>query len=136
MPHKSYLAKIHILFKETSLKAHKSEIVSSFSAGRTDSCAYLKDSEALELITYLDSKKNEADTNFKAAAKMKNKIIAMAHELGWKQPDGKIDMSVLNNWCSRYSYLKKELDAYTYKELPKLLTQFEKGPYLSYIKKV
>lgn len=51
----------------------------------------------------------------------------MAHEMNWHiAGTTKIDMKRLDGWCSRFSYKKKHLDSYTYKELPTLVSQFEK----------
>lgn len=136
MPQQSYLAKIHILFKETGMLAFKRDIVSSFCSSGSESSRHLTDTEALELITYLDSLKVNKPTEIVAAHNMKLKLIAMAHELGWKMPNGKINIKSLDDWCLKFSYLRKKMDDYTYRELPKLITQFEQGPYRSFLKRI
>lgn len=59
------------------------------------------------------------------AAKMRRKILSMAHELNWELDNGKIDMDRVNRWCIQYGYLGKPLDQYRTAELPALVFAFE-----------
>lgn len=128
----SQIACIHTLLSKQGLKDDKRSIISSFTAGRTDSVKEMKNDEAAALIGHLKS----MDPEEKSADKMRNKIISMAHEMGWRLPDTtKIDMKHVNGWMRSKSYLKKDLDAYRYNELPKLVSQFEEV-YKSYLNKV
>jgi hypothetical protein len=71
------------------------------------------------------------------------KLFAMVFELGWAPEgmvagkDGKLvakrDYKSFHEWVIKYGYLKKPLNRYTYNELPKLVSQFEMGPYKSYL---
>lgn len=56
--------------------------------------------------------------------KMQRSILSMAHQINWKQPDGKVDMAAINTWCQTHGYLHKKFNAYSYDELPKLVHQF------------
>jgi len=76
--------------------------------------------EATDMIKHL----KELDPENAKADKMRKKILSMAHEMNWRV-NGKVNMKAIDTWCRNYSYLKKSLDRYTYKELPKLVSQFE-----------
>lgn len=110
----------------------KEELIYTHTDGRTTSIRGLSKQEAAQVITSLSSGHNVEQS---PAAKMRRKILSMAHELNWKLPGGRIDMQHVNDWCSTYGYLKKDLDRYTESELPTLVTQFE-AAYLTHLKKV
>ena len=130
-----------IINKNPNLKAAKEDIVSEVSKGRTTSVAALLFAEADSLIKGL-----QKETSFKKEVnkadpchKMRGKILSHAHELGWHKKDSngnmirdpttnkpKIDFDRVNEWCTKYGYLKKKLDKYTYAELPKMVGQFKK----------
>ncbi len=136
-----------ILGKTPRLKEMKDDIISGASNGRTTSVKDLTMAEARMLITGLNNQQpaqsRTVDTN-DPRFKMRGKIMAMAHELGWHQKDAngkpvivngkmKLDYERLNNWCIQYGYLHKKLDDYSYKELPSMITQFQKV-YKDYLK--
>jgi hypothetical protein len=105
-------------------KDEKAMMVEGFSDGRCTSSKDLFSSEAIEIIKHLKS----FDPEESKATKMRKKIFYYAHEMHWQiKKDGKllIDPKRVDDWCIKYSYLKKKLDRYTYKELPKLVSQFE-----------
>jgi hypothetical protein len=73
-----------------------------------------------------------------AAERMRRKIIACAHQLGWQKtvpnPDPfngaetkKVaDMKAINSFCKDKGSIKKNtLNDYTLEELPTMVTQFE-----------
>lgn len=113
-------------------KDTKALMVNGFSAGRCTSTKDLYDEEAVLMLGHLQ--KN--DPNREAMERMKGKIFYYCHEMAWTKPgkSGKpvVDMKRLDNWCLHFSYLKKKLDWYNFKQLPKLVTQFE-NVYKSYI---
>lgn len=132
------LKAIHALLNAAGLKDEKESIVDSFSGGRTVHVGELSKGEAMALIGHLKS----LDSTAQRADKMRNKILSMAHEMGWeKEVDNRqlakgkkpIDMQRVNNWCVKYGYLHKRLDAYNYNELPRLVTQME-GVYKDHLK--
>ena len=121
---------IFALLNKTGLMAQKENLVLGFSGGRTATTKDLYNDEINDLIRYLKTQdKDEA-----GAEKMRRKIIAMAHRLGWEHENGKVDMQRLDAWCVNKGYLKKKLNQYLYNELPKLVWQF-KETYGFYIKK-
>lgn len=140
MANKEQIKAIYTLLGKFSLRDEKESIVRSFTANRTASTRAMKPAEAAALIGHLKSM-DVADTR---SDKMRNKILSMAHEMGWEINgqwiivDGKkkkrIDIKHVNNWCVSYGYLHKELDAHSYQELPKLVSQFE-GVYKDYLKR-
>ncbi|TAN18810.1 MAG: hypothetical protein EPN37_04420 [Chitinophagaceae bacterium] len=113
-------------------------LIHSFTHGRSESSHDLKEEEASDMIRYVGSLLEEENR----AEKMRRKIISMAHEMGWKMERGrdgairrKADMKRINDWCQKYGYLHKSLNAYKYKELPALVHQFERM-YLEFLKRV
>lgn len=115
------IRKIHTLLGQHDLRDEKDSIVLAFTANKTNSVRAMSFHEAKALIGHLVS----LDPEEKSITKMRNKIISIAYDMNWKLPNEKIDLDRLNGWCLHKSYLKKKLDAYTYSELPKLVTQFE-----------
>ena len=136
------LRAIHALLGDHGLRDDKASIVQAFTGGRTTHSSEMSIREAAALIGHLKSL-NPINGR---ADKMRNKILSMAHEMGWTVPSSglqppsphgegkqKVDMAHVNNWCLAKSYLKKKLDDYEYAELPKLVTQFEQV-YKSHLK--
>lgn len=118
------------LLGKFGLRDEKESIVNAFTGGRTTSTKVMSDKEAVALIAHLQS----LDTDVASAEKMRNKILYYGHEMNWRLPGTeRIDMQRVNNWCIKFGYLKKPLDAHTQKELPQLLSQFEQV-YKSYLK--
>ena len=113
-------------------KDDKQMMVSGFSNGRCTSSKDLYMDEAALMISHLKS----MDPDEATAEKMRRKIISMAHEMHWETSPGRADMKAIDTWCRKFGYLKKSLDNYHYRELPKLVTQFEQGPYRHFIKSV
>ena len=120
---KSQLICINTLISKLQLQKEKKDMVNGFSSGRTETSKELSFDEATAMISYLKSR----DPDEKRSENMKNYIIQMAHQMFWHLPNTrKIDMKRLNNWCIKFGYLHKKLDDHSYKELPTLVTQFEK----------
>ena len=124
------LQAIHAVLHAQGLLHQKANIISGLTLGRTESSKELTHAEASFLLADLNKNKVSKDDG----KKMRNKILAMAHELGWvgtKQvvtPTGLKtvnDYSNVDAWMLQRSYLHKKLFDYTYSELPKLVTQFE-----------
>jgi hypothetical protein len=124
---------LHGLLNKAGLMPQKADLVTSFTKGRSESSKELTNDEAKEMITYLTSITDASDA---ASQKMRRRIISMAHEMHWHLPGTQaINMQRLNEWCENFSYDKKKLNAYTYNELPKLVTQF-KIVYKDYLSKL
>ncbi len=111
----------------------KAELMLRYSKGRTDTTTGLYITEARQLLTDLNKLLN--NNTPPPGEKMRKNIIAMAHEMKWQLPNGKIDMQRVNGWCAKFGYLHKKLNEYTADELPQLVTQF-KNVYKSYLKGV
>ena len=124
---KAQLIAINTLISKLGISPEqKKTMVSGFTGGRSTSTRDLLKSEAVGLISHLKS----LDPDEKKAERMRRKIISLAHELHWhKSGTTSIDMLKVDGWCKKYSYLKKALNSYTLQELPKLVTQFQLGPY-------
>lgn len=135
MSNQGQVKKIYTLLGKNNLRDEKENIVSAFTAGRTNSVRKMKESEAAALIGHLVS----LDPTDNSSTKMRNKIISMGYEMRWTKPSSSgvnsIDMDHINNWCISKGYLHKKLDDYTYKELPKLVSQFEEV-YKSYLNSI
>lgn len=117
---------IHALLNSTGMMQQKKNIIMGFTGGRSDSSKGLTYEEAGAMLVYLKSQD--------AAHKMRRKIIKLAHEIDWKKPGSNmIDLHAIDNWCKKYGYGHKGLNEYTTVELPKLVTQFENGPYRHYL---
>ena len=142
---------IHTLLSKTGLQEQKRSMISDVSYGRTESTTKLTYQEAAELIGYLqkgsreDGKTGRQEVDQKII-RMRKKFFAMCFEIGWivdKQvidDNGKLvmkkDYETVNKWLLKFGYLHQELNKYTNKELPKLLSQFEFGPYKQYMEKL
>lgn len=122
-----------------NLMHDKANIISSFTNGRSTSSKDLTVQEANELLAAFNTKPAIDDD---PRSPMIKKLFKMAHQLGWIKKHTvatncglfeKNDNSQLYGWVLKYGYLKKELRAYTYSELPKLVSQLEFGAYKSYI---
>lgn len=112
--------------------------------GRTGSTKELSQKEAFALIDGLVKALRQAqgDSTWqqrnKAMDKMRRKIIGYAREMGWWLPGEMrvVDMERINGWCCKYGFGHKPINRYSYDELPKLVSQFEQGPYKHYLNKV
>jgi hypothetical protein len=106
-----------------------------YSDQRTEHIGQLTMPEANLLIKNLmpvakNGQTNEHIARAEACNTMRRKIISMGREMGWHTTDhrtGKLkaNMERVENWCQEYGYLHKGLNAYTFEELPKLVTQME-----------
>lgn len=134
---------INAILAKKGILEDKAALIGSFTEGRTEHSSELTTLEANGLIEMLKKDFIPSMEDLRKE-RMQRKVLAMAHELGWIKRskviiDGKMatkaDYTAINNWMVTYSYLKKPLREYSYEELPKLITQFEKGPYAHYISK-
>ncbi len=118
---------IHAILNKLGMIDEKAGLVSDFTNGRTTSSREMTFAEAFSLTGYLRTLQPTENSSIK----MRNKILSMAHELGWELNEytrggkKKIDMNHLNNWCIKHGHAKKKLDKYTNAELPMLVSQME-----------
>lgn len=131
---------LHALLHSTGLLHRKAELVEGFTRGRSSSSKDMNHYEAIDMINYLQAQPKAhlaslTTSDDKAAAdKMRKKIISLAWQMNWTK-DGRADMARISHWAEQYGYLHKPLNNYTYKELPKLLTQFQ-AIFKSYLKSI
>lgn len=101
----------------------KKELVLSATDGRTDSIRAMHTSEAIALLSNLNGQADNYEPGTKQ--KMKRKVLAIAHDLGWELPDGKVDMKRVNGYCLTRSEAKKTFNDLTVKELESVVKQFQ-----------
>lgn len=121
-------SQLHAICSKLGIDAElKAEMVWEYTKGRETSTAELQIDECQAMINHLNhlAKNKGADPDFIKADKMRKKIISIAHEMNWKLANQKIDMKRLNKFCQDRTYGHKNLDEYTLRELPELVTQFE-----------
>ncbi|MGY6521992.1 MAG: hypothetical protein ACXIUD_09705 [Mongoliitalea sp.] len=120
---------VRMLLGKAGLADQKEEIVLQVSEGRTKHLRDLTQEEAKILIGMLNSEDKAVKD------RMVNKLISMAHEMGWTKEPGKINMEQVNGWAIKYGPVKKKPDHMTIKELAATVTAFEKV-YLKFLKGV
>ena len=118
---------VRFLMSKAGLSEQKEELVKHVSGDRTSHLSELTQAETKVLIGILNSE----DQTVKD--RMVNKMISMAHEMGWESEPGKVNMGKLNAWCMKYGSVKKKPDHMSIKELAATVTAFEKV-YLSFLK--
>ncbi|OKL40277.1 hypothetical protein [Pontibacter flavimaris] len=123
--------KLHLLLNKAGLAAEKPDLVAFYTNGRTSSSRDMYFHEAQKLIVYLESiTSNSASTPTDRADTMRKKVIAICYELGWIEPtdspeERKINMAVIDGFLKKRGYIKKPLNEFTVRELPRLISQFE-----------
>jgi hypothetical protein len=125
---------LHLLLSQTGLLPQKADLVAGFTNGRTEHSSEMTTVEVIDLIKYLKAQKKgeiQAEKRIGKEEKMRRKIIAIAHQMGWKK-QGKADMERINNWCLQ-QFGKKPLNGYTLKELTKLISIFENKVYKQFL---
>jgi hypothetical protein len=113
------------LLNQHRLIEQREEITWEVSSGRTSKLSELNYTETNSLIKRLQG---GASRN-----RMVGKILSMAHEMGWETDGGKVDMGRINGWMVKYSPKHKKLDQVPDRELPAVVTAFEKV-YESFLK--
>lgn len=106
------------LLINAGLHDQKEELVHQYTDGRTTHLTDMTHEETQAIIKSL-----RGDDPKEA---MCNKILSLAHDMQWKTSSGKVDMKRINGWCMKFSKLKKPFNEFTEKELPELVTAFEK----------
>jgi len=121
-----------ILLRKADLHDCKASVVKMHTRCRAESLKKLTRAEADQLIRNLLELFPQPE--FEKAARMRKKILAQCREMRWEK-DGQPDYERLNQWCLKYGFLRKPMNEYSEKELPKLVSQFEEV-YKSYLKKL
>lgn len=116
----SQLAFISVLMKKNGFSPESvAQMCQEVSFGDTDRPEELNTHKCSKLIEMLNFR------NPSVPDKMRKRILSMAHELGWRTPDHKVDVARVDRWCRDYGYLKKGFNDHARFELPKLVSQFE-----------
>jgi hypothetical protein len=134
---KTQIAAFHAILNEHKLYDDKQNIVEQISNGRTRSVSALTRDEAMHWINAMNKALRQAQgiNPMDERQKMLKYIIAMAHEIGMIKKQLRVmkeggtkevnNYDDLHAWIKKYGYLKKDLNKYSYAELPKLVTAFE-----------
>ena len=125
------LQQLHAILAKKGLMDEKATMVQAISDGAHTSSKDLSVGQLSALITQLNSGAQVVAAP--AGDKQRKHIISMAHEMGWKLPDGKVDMHRINNWCIKYGHLHVRLNDYEGEELSRLVTTFKKKVYAQFI---
>lgn len=114
---------LHALIGKLGIgKETKEDLVYQYTAGRECSSSKMTVAECQALINHLNVlAKGKSDVT----DKQRKKILSICHEMNWRTENGKVDFARLKEYLLKYGYLHKELNNYTDKEIPKLVTQFE-----------
>jgi hypothetical protein len=113
------LKQLHTLLSKLGLVAYKQDMMDwACTDGRyPTSSKELYQTEAQVIIGELMKRDIKAD-------KMRKKVIANCRQAGMSI-NGKADMDRINAWVLKYGQSKKELNKYTWHELPTLINQSE-----------
>ncbi|CAN5309619.1 hypothetical protein BH09BAC1_BH09BAC1_14330 [soil metagenome] len=126
----------------------KGQLVYEFTNGRTSSSSEMEATECRYLISHLAEKEHQMKLATKEpqkpkpinqnrkedkekANKMRRKVFAFCHQLGWYVPglfkDGKpvLDYVRIDKFCIASGHAHKALNDYKVDELPMLVSQFE-----------
>jgi hypothetical protein len=127
------IIKFHALLRNLNLEEDdKRALIADYTGGRSDRTNDMTFAEAKEMISFLAKQAGEAPTRSVAersqSDKMRKKIIAIAYQLGWTLPNEGIDLSKIDKFITKYPICDRKINTlndYTYKELPKVVSQFQ-----------
>ena len=111
-----------ILTKKQISEELKEEMVLEATNNRTSSIREMYTREAIGMIKALNGEKDDFEER---KNRMRRKVLAIAHELGWEHADGKVDMTRVNEYCKTRGNAKKNFNWYNMKELQTLIIQFK-----------
>lgn len=123
---------LHAILAKRGMMDVKQQIVSDSTGGRTEHSSDMQIGEITDLLTRLNKGAEiRLSADQEAGNRMRRRMLSMCYTLGWtklniRQFKQTVDLDRLNAWCEKYGYLHKPLNAYTYDELPALVSQFEK----------
>ena len=126
--YKRYFA-IEKKLKNQGINMSRSELIETFTEGKKSGLTELSPREYNEFIQWLNRLKSQStqqDWQNTPENKMRRKIISLFKKMNYITTDNRANMPAINNWCKKYGYLHKELNAYTITELPKLVSQVER----------
>jgi len=116
--------RLHGLLMHMGLMQTKEDLVSSFTNHRTTHSSEMTFDECDTLIKHLGD--NQPVHKKGSKDKMRKKIIGIAHDMGWKLEDGKIDLERIDAFLlSTKSANKKKLNDLKHDQLQLAIHQFE-----------
>jgi len=122
--------------KQNGFDGTREDLILQFTDNAKTSLKSLTSHEYREFLIFLNQMVNKGATyNYNKENRQRKKIISMFHKMGYKLPNGQIDMVHLNEWCNSHGHLHQPLMCYKGADLTKLVTQAEKY-YESFIKSV
>ncbi len=134
--------KFFMLLRTANGTDQKADLVNRFTEGRTNSSREMTDEEITKAIEYIEFMIGgmEPSEDFKRGDRMRKRIMSLCHQYGYTRYDEKkrknvVDLDRLESWMIKYSYLHKSLNKYKYKELPRLVVQFQNVVY-SYLNQI
>jgi hypothetical protein len=110
----------------------KRELIHRVSEGKFLHTEDLTNKQLDQLIDHVNECTNFKATN--APDRMRKKIIHYCHLMRWYTDDGKLDWERINAFCKKSGHAHKNLNDYTTKELPTLVSQWEEV-YKSFLRK-
>lgn len=123
MDKKQKLRILHAFLAKNDLMEEKKSIILEHTKQRTDSAGQMNELELSSLIDFFSRSK---PSNKESANNMRRKIIAICASTMKMVKEGKPDMTRIYDFVEENGYLSKEFNQYSYDELPKLVSQFEK----------
>lgn len=127
--------RLYGLFHDTGTEKYRHDMVLDVTHGRTENSADLSNLEADELISHLEKliQKPHGPTRSGVDYKgqqQRRRILSLCYNIGWVKwseaaQKHQVDFDRLNGWMLKYGYLHKSLNDYSYKELQRLIVQFE-----------
>ena len=100
----------------------KEALITRYTGGRTSKISEMHYDEALRLIQKIDEDAYKA----MKADRMRKKILHLCHLMQWyEKGTTKLDFKRIDAFCIERGWKHKPFNAYTYEELPTLVTQFE-----------
>jgi len=134
--------KFFMLLRNANSIHLKDEIVSRFTNGRTTSSREMNTEEIIKANDCIELMIGGPvpGEDFKKGERMRRRIMSLCHQYGYTKFNvemGKhiVDLERLDAWMLKYGYLHKSLNNYKYKELPRLVGQFQRVVY-SYLNKL
>lgn len=117
------------MLNKLNMQDMKDDLVMQASNSRTTHSTELTISEMRGLLEHLGGKQDN-EAMLKRSNMMRRRIYSMCYTLGWVKYDETekryiVDKDRLDGWLIKFGYLHKDLQQYEYRELPKLVTQFE-----------
>ena len=111
-----------ILSKKGIDEDQKEEMVMQVTGNRTASIRQMYTGQAISMIKALNK---ETDQYKETRSRLKRKVLALAHEMGWEHESGKVDMGRVNRYCQTRGAGKKVFNWYSNSELQTLIIQFQ-----------